>query len=262
MRTVAVLLLSIVVVSGCSNYRKPNRWERYGKIYYLDGAGNLGYGQDTVPRGLRAAGYRGDFEPFIWTTFTGPLADQIIGINARAKANDLAKKIIHYRRRFPKTTVDIIGLSAGTGVTVWAVENLPAGMMVDNLVLLGSSLSSNYDMVKCLRHIRGKVYVMYSSRDAILTGFVPITGTMDGSHFVQPAGLVGFRPPSGAGATIRKLYREKIVNIPWRPSFARLGYAGGHTDGTSYRFVKYFIAPKLLHIGYIPTTTTTQKAKK
>ena len=242
--------LVFVFVAGCADTRKPNRWERYGKVYYLDGAGNLGFGQDTVPRALRAAGYRGDFEPVIWTSFSGPLGDQVIRINARIKADELSKRIIRYRRRFPNTPVYIIGLSAGTGVAVWAVENLPNGMMIDDMVLLGSSLASNYDMTKCLRHVKGKVYVLYSSRDAILTGFIPLTGTIDGSYFVQPAGLIGLYPPDRASSETRQLYRAKVVNIGWRPSFERYGYAGGHTDATSYAFVKYFIAPKLLGIGY------------
>ncbi len=244
------MMVSGIFLAGCAETRKHNRWEKYGKVYYLDGAGNLGFGQDTVPRALRAAGFRGDFESVIWTTFTGPLGDQVIRINARLKANDLSKRIISYRRRYPSAPVYIIGLSAGTGVAVWAVEDLPAGMMVDDIVLLGSSLSNNYDMTKCLRHVKGKVYVLYSSRDAILTSFIPLTGTIDGSYFVQPAGLTGMYPPEHASRETIELYRKKLVNIAWRPSFERLGYAGGHTDATSYAFVKYFIAPRLLGIGY------------
>ena len=61
---------------------------------------------------------------------------------------------------------------------MWAVEGLPNGVMVDNLVLLGSSLSSKYDMRKALRHVRGKVYVFYSSRDEILTSAVRVLGTV------------------------------------------------------------------------------------
>jgi len=264
MRTITSLLIILTLIAGCADTRKPNKWERYGKVYYLDGAGNLGFGQDTVPRALRAAGYRGDFESVIWTSFSGPLGDQVIRINAHIKADDLSKKIIRYRKRYPNTPVYLIGLSAGTGVATWAVEKLPDGIMVDAMVLLGSSLASNYDMTKCLKHIKGKVYVIYSSHDAILTGFIPVTGTIDGSYFVQPAGLIGMYPPEGASKETLKLYKEKIVNIPWRPSFERLGYAGGHTDGTSYAFVKYFIAPRLLGIkreAPVSNKPSTQPAK-
>lgn len=228
---------------------KPNYWERYGKVYYLDGAGNLGYGEDTVPKALHAVGFRGDIEIVTWTSYTGPLGDQLIRANARNRAETLTKRIVDYRRRYPDTPIYIIGLSAGTGVAVWAVESLPREMKVDTLVLLSSSLSTNYDMTRCLRHVKNKVYVLSSSRDAVLKAFIPVTGTIDGSHFVEPAGLVGLYPASRAKAEQIDLYREKIVNIPWRPSFERLGNAGGHTDGTSLAFVKYYIAPKLLGLG-------------
>lgn len=247
-----LMFLSVLSIlsTGCEEERASyfNRWERYGKVYYLDGAGNLGFGQETVPRALRAAGWRGDFESIIWTSFTGPLGDQLIRINAKLKAEDLTKKIVSYRKRHPDAPIFIIALSAGTGVATWAVENLPDDLMVDTMVFLGSSLASNYNMTRCLRHVKNKIYVFYSDRDAILTSFIPVTGTIDGSYFIQPAGIVGFKAPNDLSPEDRRLYDEKIVNIPWRPEFERYGYAGGHTDGTNYEFVRYFIAPKLLNI--------------
>jgi len=250
---VAVLLAA----GGCQSQRRSrSRRESFGKVYYLDGAGNLGFGQDTVPRAMRAAGFPGHIENIIWTSFTGPLGDQLIRINARVKAKELTKKIIRYRKRYPNTPVYLIGLSAGTGVAAWAVESLPDNIKVDKMVLLGSSLSSKYDMTKCLRHVRGKVYVFYSPRDGVLNGFVPMTGTIDGQYLVKPAGLVGLRlPPQGAEDTLT-LYRGKITNIPWRRAFQRYGYAGGHTDGTSYRFVKFVIAQQMLGIGRRAKPTT------
>ncbi len=248
MRKVFLVIVVLSVVLGCEDTRRPNRWEKYGKVYYIDGAGNLGFGVDTVPRALRAAGWRGDFEPIIWTSFTGPLGDQLIRVNAIARADGLAKQIIKYRKKYPDAPIYIIALSAGTGVATWAVEKLPEGVAVDSMVFLGSSLANNYDMTKCLKHIKGKIYVFYSNRDAILTGFIPVTGTIDGSYFVKPAGLAGLHPPKNISEEGKRLYRNKIVNIPWRPEFEKYGYAGGHTDGTSYEFVRYFIAPKLLRI--------------
>jgi len=123
-------------------------------------------------------------------------------------------------------------------------------MKVDTMVLLGSSLSSTYDMTRCLRHVKGKVYVLTSPRDGVLAGFIPVTGTIDGAYLVEPVGLAGFSLPSGkTRAEATALYREKIVTIPWRESFERLGNPGGHTDGTSYQFVRYYIATELLGLG-------------
>ena len=251
MRRLCVLTLLglIVFASGCESTRSQRRFEPFGKAYYLDGAGNLGFGQDTVKKALRASGFGGDVENIVWTSYTGPLGDQLIRINARAKADQLKKKIINYRKRYPNAPLYVIGLSAGTGVAAWAVEGLPDGMEVDTMVMLGSSLSSTYDMTECLKHVQDKVYFIYSPRDAVLSGFIPVTGTIDGQYFVEPAGLVGMRVPAKASETTRQLHRDKISNIPWQSRFERYGYAGGHTDGTSYRFVRYYIAPKLLNLG-------------
>lgn len=261
MKNMAVLgLVLLAVGAGCESQRSVRRLEQFGKVYYLDGAGNLGFGHDTVPRALRAAGFRGHVENIIWTSFTGPLGDQVIRINARVQAEQLTKKIARYRKRYPHAPVYLIGLSAGTGVATWAVESLGEGTTVDTMVLLGSSLSSTYDMTKCLRRVKGRVYVVFSSRDGVLNGFVPITGTIDGQYLVQPAGLVGLKLPRRTGAQAAAMYREKVKNVRWRPAYRRYGYAGGHTDGTSYRFIKYVVAPQMLGIGREPPTTQVARS--
>jgi pimeloyl-ACP methyl ester carboxylesterase len=252
------VLLMLVVLSGCGGKLMPgysrhdtskaSYWERYGKVYYLDGAGNLGFGSDTVPRALRACGFRGDVEDIIWTSYTGPLGDQMIRINARLRSEQMTKTITEYREKYPQTPLYILGLSAGSGVAIWAVENLPDGVMVDDIVLLGSSLSTNYDVTRALKHVKGKIYVFSSPNDKILKTFIPVTGTIDGEYFVQPAGLVGLYPPDTISADGLRMYREKVVNIPWKPVFSRLGNDGGHTEGTSYRFLRYYILPKVLRI--------------
>jgi len=258
MKLLKVISILTVLAMGCSAHlpipkfgnkgHRSSYWERYGKVFYLDGAGNLGYGEDTVPRALRAGGFRGDVEIVVWTSYTGPLGDQMIRINARLRAEKLTKKIIEYRQRYPHTPLYIMGLSAGTGVAVWAVENLPAEMQVDTIVLLSSSLSTNYDMTKCLRHVKDRVYVLSSPHDKILKTFIPVTGTIDGSYFTQPAGIVGMYPSEKITREGMNLYKEKLVNIPWRPTFERLGNAGGHMDATSYSFMSHYIVPNLLKL--------------
>jgi hypothetical protein len=260
MKLIKLLLVAVLLLAGCaeendfdSTYNGSSS-SRKGKgqnglVVYLDGAGNLGYGQDTVPEGFRAAGFRGDIENIIWTSFTGPLGDQVIRANAFLRADEVTRKIVKFHNNYPDAPVYVVGLSAGTGVAVWGVERLPAEVKVDSLVLLGSSLSSTFNMSKCLRHVKNKVFVLTSSQDAVLSGFIPVTGTIDGAYLVEPAGLVGFRPPARVGPDDLKAYQEKIVNVPWQSSFESLGNAGGHTDATSFAFVKEYIARRLLGLG-------------
>jgi len=224
-----LIWVALVVLVGCTDPR-----EEFGKTYYLDGAGNWGFGVTEIARALEAAGYKGSFEAYMWTSSFNPALDQMNRPFARLRAALLAEKIAAYLDEYPDNDVNIIALSAGTGVAIWAVEALPNDLQVNNVVLLGSSLSSDYDMSKALRHIRGKVYVYYSPHDAILDGPVRLLGTIDGKFDVAAAGLVGLHPPGGG--------QGKIVNIPWRPEYAQYGWAGGHTDSTSEAFVRKFVA--------------------
>lgn len=223
-------------LAGCGPSFGPNA--RYGITFYCPGAGNYDMGDLDIRRGLESAGYRGQVATFLWTMSFNPAVDQVVRINPILRAQILAGYIRQYRERYPDAPVNLIGLSAGTGVAMWAVEALPEGCYVDNVVLLGSSLSSRFDARKALQHIRGRVYVYYSPNDAVLSLPVRVTGTIDGVFTQDPAGLVGLYPPGGP--------HDRIVNIPWRPEFEKLGYYGGHTDCTSARFVQAEIAPRLM----------------
>lgn len=228
--TVALLL----PLTGCAAPRCGDA--DLGKTYYVDGAGNWGFGITTVGKGLTAAGYPGSVEAYLWTTSFNPAIDQVNRPAARLRAKALSDKIRSYLKTYPDNEVNLIALSAGTGVATWAVETLPKGMRVHSMVLLGSSLSSTYDMTRAFEHIKGKVYVFYSSADPILSGPVRILGTIDGS-FDNSAGLVGL---SGKGSR-----PGRVVNIPWRSEYADYGWAGGHTDSTSEPFIQKIVAPCL-----------------
>jgi hypothetical protein len=210
-----------------------------GRTYYIDGAGNWGYGVVEVRDGLRKAGYRGNVINYRWSPTFNPALDQTIGRPvARQKGRQLGREITEYLRRYPDRQVNIIALSAGTGVAVWACEALQPPAKVNNLVLLGSSLSSNYDMTRALANIAGSVWVYHSRSDQILVGPVRALGTIDGKVGVDAAGLVGLRPPAGD--------QRKIHNIGWSSRFERYGWSGAHTDATSEPFIRQVIARHIL----------------
>lgn len=222
-------IVLLALVAGCNNPK-----EKFGKIYYLDGAGNWGFGVTDVPAGLQAAGYPGDVEVYVWTTSFSPAIDQVNIVANKLRAAGLTGKIKDYLTRYPSNKVNMIALSAGTGIAVWAVEGLPDGMMIENMVLLGSSLSYNYDMRQALRHVRGKVYVFHSGHDEVLTSAVRALGTVDRTN-EDSAGLVGLRPPGGGGG--------KVVNNGWSAKYTRYGWTGAHTDATSQAFIQAVVAP-------------------
>ncbi len=234
MRRLAVFTLAVAVataISGCAT--SHHAAEEFGKTFYLDGAGNWGFGASTVPIGLEEAGYRGHVEIYIWTTSLNPLIDQLNIGGAKLRAAALADRIEQYRRQYPDNDLNIIALSAGTGVAIWAVEALPAGVKIKNLVLLGSSLSHDYDARKALSNMAGRIYVYHSPHDVVLGG-VRMVGTIDGKRGVDSAGLVGLDPPRGA--------QNRVRNIPWSDRYIRYGWTGAHTDCTSKEFVRQVIA--------------------
>lgn len=243
----ASLILTVAILSvGCE--KRDN--ERFGKTFYLDGAGNWGYGSADVPAGLMDAGYRGDVEVFIWTTSFNPLVDQLNIIGAKARALALTDKIKSYARAFPNNPINVIALSAGTGVATWAIEGLPPDVRIDNLVLLGSSLSYDYDMSRALSRMDGRIYVYYSNLDTVLET-VRVVGTIDGKRGVDSIGYVGLRAPRGD--------RDRVVNIGWDRSWMRLGWTGAHTDTTNRLFVSREISKHIKAAQPAPRETEEER---
>jgi hypothetical protein len=229
----ALAVALVTLVTGCYGSSWDFRPEdQFGRTYYLDGAGNWGFGRFAVPQGLHDAGYRGRVATYRWSVTFNPAIDQTIGrYMAKAKARQLAREIEHYLQHYPGNQVNIIALSAGTGVAIWACEELKPTATVQNLIMLSSSLSSSYDMRKALAHIKGTVYVYTSPNDGVLSGPVQILGTIDGSFDVAPAGLAGLRSPS-----------QQIRNIAWSRKYEAYGWTGSHVSAVREEFVRQVLA--------------------
>jgi hypothetical protein len=241
------------LTAGCSQ-TMPDRAARmtHGYVYYLDGAGGgglLSNWSGGVRQGMIDAGYSGAGEVFRWNTGLGVVADQDSSVDyKRSKAAALAQQIQQYTREHPGAPVTLMGLSAGTAVVVFTLEALPAGCPVDNVVLLGASISATHDLTHALARVRNRMYVFTSEKDAVLAFLVPGAGTADREKGVPSAGLNGFQMPPGASADTRSRY-AKISYIGWRPEFEKTGNYGGHTDTVKAPFVQEYIAPLVMQGG-------------
>lgn len=253
---VPVILIATAGV-GCSQMSpdgpQSDQVSSHGDIYYLDGAGGDGlisnWGRG-VKSGMEMAGFNGTFVEPHWETGMGVFADQVASdAYKRQKASEVAAKISKAKAKYPNAPVTLMGLSAGTAVAVFTLEALPSNCMVDNVVLLGASIASDYDLTNALRHVSGRLFLFTSEKDAVLNFAVPIAGTADRqSGDIPSAGLDGFTLPPGASPFTRRIY-SKITNIVWRSSFEKDGDWGGHTDTTQPRFVRDYIAPLVLQEG-------------
>ena len=234
------MCVALALLAGLAAGCMPEFGERaqYGITFYCPGVGNMDLGDEGVRAGLEKAGYRGQVARVTWSLSFNPAIDQTVRLIAEQGGKRLAMYIQDYMDQYPGREVNLVGLSAGTGVAVWALEALKPEYKVGNVVLISSSLYHDYDVSRALQRVKGKIYNYYSSTDAVLAGPMKVFGTIDGVHFEDAAGAIGLRVPPGAPG--------RVVNVAWSPDFEKYGYYGGHTDGTSAAFVTAYIAPELL----------------
>ena len=231
----------LLFVCGCSDPK-----ERFGHTWYIDGAGNWGFGVLDVPVGLEQAGYKGLVSNHHWSLTMNPALDQTLRFIARGSGGVLAGGITDFLKKYPDADANIIALSAGTGVAIWAAEELKPPYKINNIILVGASLSSTYDVRKALSNMKGNIYVYYCSADPVLQGPVRVLGTIDGK-FDDSCGLVGLRGPGSSGGRVR--------NIGWSSRYERLGWTGGHADCTNSRFVRAEISKQI-----VPSTSAQPSA--
>ncbi len=181
-----LLLVGLLLATTAGGCVDPK--EKFGRTWYIDGAGNWGFGVLEVPIGLRKAGYRGQVSNHRWSLTMNPALDQTLRFIARGGGKALGREITAFLKRHPDADANIIALSAGTGVGIWAIENIKPPHKLNNFIMLGSSLSSRYDTRKALKRMRGNIYVYYARNDPVLRGPVRALGTIDGT-FDDPVGL-------------------------------------------------------------------------
>ncbi len=232
--SVAMTLWTLWASSGCAEIN-PNK-----RVVFLDGASYFGAGP-SVKRGLRMAGYDGQFRGFVWTSFLLWGADHLIAARSTLNAKNLAGYIERYYTEQPDGQLTVMGLSAGSAVILNALKRLPEGVEVENVVLFQPSVAASHDLTPALAHIRGKLYATCSRQDAILA---TLSINADGQSGA-PAGRSGFRIASGLTAKQRRLY-TKVVNLPWRKQYRQYGWRGGHVTSTNRKFVKHIIAPRVM----------------
>lgn len=220
---------------------------KYGYIYYLDGAGGGTAKKNWaggVKEGFIQAGYTGAGEMYSWETGKGMMADQKASVKyKRQQAHVLAERVKQHEKDYPGSPVGMLGFSAGTAEVVYALEDFPEDVMVDTVVMLGASITHDYDLTEALKRIKGKMYVYTSTRDRMVGFFMKFSGSADRKYHDEGADIHGFVLPDGANEETRKLYADKIVTIKWNKKFKKDGNYGHHFDNVKMEFIRDHVAP-------------------
>lgn len=259
-RTVTFLawLAAAALLGGCASKpmwnteSRADRQERLdrGCVFYFDGAGGgtskSNYAAGVI-EGMLQAGYQGAGKLMCWETGWGLMADQLASVEfKRAKAKQSAASIRRYIEEHPGRPVGLLGFSAGTAEAVFALESLPESTPVDHVVLLGASISHDYDMTEALRRVRHRLYIITSTHDHMLSIAMPLSGTADRKFHDPGAGIRGFVLPPNASAETRRLYAEKISTIRYSKDFRKDGDKGHHFDNVKAEFIRDQVAPLLM----------------
>ena len=211
-------------------------------LLHLPGIGGIHNVDRAMVRGLHDAGWPGSTQIYDWT-------ENDPGINAlqarernKSEAKIVADQLLSEMREHPDVEITLTSHSGGTGIAVWALEDLPPGKQIQTLVLLASALSPGYDLSHALAHVKGHAYVLYSEHDQVVLGVgTSMFGTIDGVRS-EAAGLVGFRQPPNADA---KSY-SKLVQIGYRTQWVAYANVGTHIGCMSRPFSSKVLAPMLI----------------
>lgn len=247
------LLVFLVLVGIGFQASAPARAEENGKIeppvsesvlIHCPGiAGSMPIDQSLV-EGLIRGGVASQARIFDWTgEFRGLLALGKLHHN-RQQARVLAQEIESIYRKNPETRVILTAHSGGTGIAVWALEQLADRVRIDTLVLLASALSPNYDLGPALKHVR-QAYSFHSPYDNWVLGTGTRTlGTIDRVK-TDAAGYVGFQCTD-----------PKLKQIGYDPRWIRFGNSGDHVGTMNQRFAHQVLAPLILNSSLVGTLST------
>ena len=230
-----------VLSAGCAGPMPTPSFANVQRPYllHLPGIGGTLVFDHWYVEALRNGGLDAYCEIYNWTC-DDPFIHALQAYDRNKEQSTIVAGMITARRRqAPNAPIILSGQSGGTGISVFALEDLPDEVMVDSVVLVSPAVSPDYDLSRALRHVRGHLYVYSSYADMDFLGLgTLIFGTMDGVQ-TQAAGRIGFtRPPAGDEEQYKKL-----VSIPWRMEFLLHGDLAMHAGALAPPFARSEIAP-------------------
>ncbi len=210
-----------------------------GVVIFVESIRWLGvrWGMRTAARGLRQAGYEGEFLYWKWhSTWRAclvipALADR--GMLER-ESQRLADYVARCRKEHPDQPIYLVGYSCGGYITVRALELLDGACRVDAAAVLAGAFSPRRDLRGACGSVAGPLVVSSSLADWLIAGLgTLVCGTADRVW----AASVGMTGPSG-----RTDQCPQVISIRWRPGMVAWGHFGGHFSAASSALMRCRVA--------------------
>ena len=225
---------------GIDRFHSLQRLE-HGLVILLPGIQGNSNIEFSVAKGLDDAGIEMAIKVYDWTTGCGLLFPYhlcALSRNRREAAN-LTDRVCEYRDHYPGRPVHIIGHSGGAGLALLAMDVMPVGVKITNLILLAPAVSPSYDLGSAHEHVEFGIWNFCSWFDLLFLGVgTLILGTIDRRH-VLASGARGFT--SGQRADDGNRLRQQ----PYVAKMLRSWNCGGHFGCTNRVFVSEWLAPLL-----------------
>ncbi len=184
-------------VDGDAHFVNPDRMNK-GLVIILPGIEGEDSANRDVRKGLDDAGVSYGLAIYRWgfpVPGLGLLVNQTDTAGNRRAAVELANGIVRYQVKHPGCPVFLVGHSAGGGVAVFTLEalaDLPGARPVRGAILLSSSISADYPLVKALKMTQCGIVNGYNPQDNVMLGTgTAMFGNVDGQHG-DSAGRTGF----------------------------------------------------------------------
>jgi pimeloyl-ACP methyl ester carboxylesterase len=219
-------------------------------LLHLPGIAGSRYIDHSVTRGIKDAGFDGRIEIYDWTDNDPGLGALLAYDRNHKQAQLIAAKLEKHHHDEPASKIMILAHSGGCGLAIWALEDLPADVRVETVVMMSPAVSPGYDLTRALRHIKGHLYVFSSLADLFVLGTgTRLLGTIDGVK-TDAAGRVGFAMPPRGDA---KQY-AKLIAMPYDTAWFKFNDYGDHIGGMTHSFGENVLEP-LLAQGKLPATS-------
>jgi pimeloyl-ACP methyl ester carboxylesterase len=222
-------------------------------LLHLPGIAGAKYIDHSVVRGIKEAGFDGEMEIYDWTE-NDPGVGALLAYDRNHKeAKLIAAKLVQHHNAEPNGKIFVLAHSGGCGLAIWALEDLPADVKIQTLVMMSPAVSPEYDLSVALTHVTGHLYVFSSLADLFVLGTgTKLLGTIDGVK-TDAAGRVGFSKPKTADD------REymKLIPMPYDTAWFKYHDSGDHIGGMTRLFGENVLEPLILQGKMPPTSMPT-----